>query len=403
MDNGVFAALSAQPALSPKGSNVAKCKVCRSPAHFFDVVDFNKFCSPEDCYFYGSTGIPVSYARCGRCGFIFTNFFDGWTPQEFSRFVYNDDYILVDGEYAGARPARDAAMVADRLQGLHDLRILDYGSGSGQLTEHLKSHGFGRVESYDPFSSPRRPTGTFEVVTCFEVLEHSTDPLATLADIGRLTDRGGLIIFSTGIQPETIGLLRANWWYIAPRNGHASIHTLESLALLAQASGFSLFTGDGVMAFGRPGASAKSVRILSSIGRRILFFQLTAPGPDTPPADDYVQAWHGVESDGLGSFRWTRESRVSWRLQTEPLAHCTLSVTLPLRMEIEPGFASASTLSLGDVLVPFSQSGNTVRASLNIDAPVEPVITLMTPAPIRPCDRSSTPDQRPLGLAIATQ
>ena len=40
------------------------------------------------------------------------------------------------------------------------------------------------MEAYDPFVSQfaEKPSGLFECVICFEVLEHSIDPARTLGD-----------------------------------------------------------------------------------------------------------------------------------------------------------------------------------------------------------------------------
>ena len=159
MDRQLFERLVRLPQLSSTKRQTVSCKICGSDAYFFDVVDFNKSCSQSDIYPFEVSGIPVWYFRCRICGFLFTQFFDDWTPQDFARFVYNKDYIKVDGDYAGARPERCAAAVARRLVRFPYLRILDFGSGSGLLANHLRSHGFAHVSSYDPFSSPSRPEG----------------------------------------------------------------------------------------------------------------------------------------------------------------------------------------------------------------------------------------------------
>src|SRR5262249_24894106 len=159
------------------------------------------------------------------------DFFDSWTAEDFAKFVYNEDYIKVDAEYAGIRAERDAAAMASRLSGLENLRILDYGSGAGLFAEQLRNRGLHNVVSYDPFSNPGRPLGQYDLITCFEVLEHAAAPLATISDIASFLHPTGCAIFSTGIQPPDINVTRAGWWYVAPRNGHASIYTLAALAL----------------------------------------------------------------------------------------------------------------------------------------------------------------------------
>jgi len=54
-----------------------------------------------------------------------------------------------------------------------------------------------------------------------------------MSDIISLTDAGGLSLFSTALVPWDIDRLRAQWWYVAPRNGHVSLMSQKSLELLA--------------------------------------------------------------------------------------------------------------------------------------------------------------------------
>src|SRR5215469_12401355 len=107
------------------------CKLCGGFSPPFDSVDFYKYCSPTNPFAFGFAGITADYRRCQDCGFIFTDFFDDWTPAEFATYVYNADYPRIDSEYADIRPGNVAAQVAERLGAWRDIDILDYGSGSG--------------------------------------------------------------------------------------------------------------------------------------------------------------------------------------------------------------------------------------------------------------------------------
>jgi 2-polyprenyl-6-hydroxyphenyl methylase/3-demethylubiquinone-9 3-methyltransferase len=402
MDEQLFDKLAALPHLSLANRKTTPCKICGSESYFFDVVDFNKSCNQPEVYPFDASGVAVPYCRCTVCRFLFTQFFDDWTPQDFARFVYNDDYIKVDGEYAGIRPEREADAIARRLADLAHLRILDYGSGSGVFADRLRSHGFGSVSSYDPFSSPPRPDGPFDIITCFEVLEHTPSPRGTLSDIASLLDSKGCVIFSTAIQPPTIGEIRANWWYVAPRNGHVSIYSLNSLARLGQSAGLVLHVGTGGTAFAGPDMSPESQRILSLVGRPFQFFQLTAPerGDTIPP--EQKTSWHGVEGSGAASFRWTREAEIVWRVQAQPFQPCELLITVPIQNEIQAGFASRCRLEVGSKSVVLARDVGVLIGSLSIQESAEALVKLVTPPVLRPCDLGPKSDARPLGLAIST-
>ena len=220
----------------------ATCKCCGGAAKIFDVVDFNKNAETargrevlELC------GIPVYYHRCCDCGFIFTVAFDTFSHEEMAEFIYNDQYLLVDPDFVERRPSVNAQSMAEIFGATHDLRILDYGGGTGLLAQHLRAAGFTSVETYDPFVTEHatRPTGRFDLVLAFEVLEHTCDPGGTIEDIESLLSPSGLVMFSTLMQPQEIDSIRLSWWYAAPRNGHVSLYSRESFTRLVEPLGLT--------------------------------------------------------------------------------------------------------------------------------------------------------------------
>lgn len=120
--------------------------------------------------------------------------------------------------------------------------ILDFGGGNGQFADRLRAVGFSTCDTYDPFSQgfAALPQQQYDIVTCFEVLEHTPNPLGTVAAISGLLKDDGVVIFTTMVQPENFEQLGLSWWYIGPRNGHISIHSPKSLELLWRAVGFSV-------------------------------------------------------------------------------------------------------------------------------------------------------------------
>lgn len=247
MDRLLSAVFSSLPSLSKNEFNKlsSKCKICGADAHFFDVIDFNRFCSfpleqNEFGYAFGIANIPVPYVRCTCCGFLFTNFFDTWSHDDFKKYIYNDDYIKVDPDYVSLRGISWANSFSGLLDSVRDLRILDYGSGAGVFEETMNSLGYKNVASYDPFSSTARPAGRFDIITCIEVIEHTTDPSGTLDDILKFLNPGGIVILSQIMQPKDIKVIRGHWWYLGPRNGHVSTYTTMALAQLAAQKGYQL-------------------------------------------------------------------------------------------------------------------------------------------------------------------
>ena len=217
------------------------CKVCGEGCRLFGFVDFHKSCEEARGKKLPLSGLAVYYRRCGRCGFVFTADFDGWGFEEFRRYIYNSDYGLVDPDYAEARPAANARLVAETFPLAREAtRILDYGGGAGLLAERLRGQGFS-AETYDPFSEfDALPSERFDLITCFEVMEHVPQPRQTVKTMTGLLKDEGAIFFSTLVQPADFAQVGLGWWYAAPRNGHISLYSTAALARLFGEAGMKV-------------------------------------------------------------------------------------------------------------------------------------------------------------------
>jgi hypothetical protein len=381
-------------ALRPLRDNIPAetipCKICSGRSTVFDIVDFNKICDKK-LYPFGFSYIPVLYYRCEACSFIFTTFCDSWTFADYSRFIYNDDYVLVDPEYTGSRAMRTASAIAELLRGCESARILDYGSGSGVFAEAMKTRGFADIAVYDPFSEPERPTGPFEILTCFEVVEHAVSPLTVFEDMLSLLASGGAIIIGVALQPANIGEIRCNWWYIAPRNGHVSIYAQETFARIADKLGLTLRMGNGLYAFSQPTVFSVIRAALDHIGPMFNgVIRLSAPADDDP-------CWNGREIAGPTPFRWTKSSEVLW--PTHRFRPGTTQIRIPYLMEIVPDFAEGSHVFLGAKPLPTEVSYDCIAATVTLAQATTERVRLVTP-PLRIPQEWGTPDTRTLGLGI---
>ncbi len=217
------------------------CKCCGSGAEFFLRVDASRTCEDRRRPPFPPSGIGVDYVRCDACGFIFTDYLDRLTEDQIGSRIYNSEYIKADPEFATIRPSLFADMLADMLGPARTgIEALDYGGGEGLLARLARDRGFARYDSYDPyFSDQPDPDRRYELVTAFEVVEHSRDPFATLWDALSYVRPDGVLFFTTQLQPSDVG---ADWWYIAPRNGHVSLHSDQSLRTLAQRCGARLLS-----------------------------------------------------------------------------------------------------------------------------------------------------------------
>ncbi|HUB15306.1 MAG TPA: class I SAM-dependent methyltransferase [Acetobacteraceae bacterium] len=248
------------------------CKCCGGASLPFATVDFSRSCVDRPEPVFAPAGEPVPYVRCERCGFLFTCHFDALTAAEMANKIYNADYIKADPEFADSRPRFFAAMLQEWLgPASNGFAALDFGGGRGLLAQLVRAAGFPEFASYDPyFDTTPVPATRFDLVTAFEVVEHTRDPLATFREMLALLRPNGAVLFSTLLQPRRV---QPDWWYMAPRNGHVSLHSRHSLARLADAvnCGFVSISA-GLHLFHRSPANAATRALVRRHARPILRF-----------------------------------------------------------------------------------------------------------------------------------
>lgn len=218
--------------MNPRYQNIP-CKICGSKTKIFGVCDFNKSCEGEKLeHILPLSGTPVYYLQCEYCKFIFTVDFDHWSVEKFKTYIYNDQYILVDPEYLIIRPKNIAEWIRPFINQFQT--ILDFGSGSGEFSKQLSLYGF-TAQSYDPIVDDKISFDKdfkFDIVTAFEVLEHTPDPYFTAKEMIKfLRPKHGKIITMT-VTNDEISHQKINHWYIAPRNGHICMHSKMSLEIM---------------------------------------------------------------------------------------------------------------------------------------------------------------------------
>jgi len=253
-------------------SPVAPCKICGGEAAPFDIVDFNKSCVKGQ-YLFGLKAVPVVYRRCTRCHFIFTDFGDTFSGSDWATHVYNADYIKVDPDYLHARPCHNAREIITLLAGRKaDVVGLDYGGGNGKTASLLRDNGWA-FDSYDPYGatefSPGR-LGHYNFCSAIEVFEHTPDPIASLGSLLKMATPGKLLVLlGTGTHDGHVSDdSRLSWWYAAPRNGHISLYSRESLRILAERFGLTYSCGkNGTSHLLARGVSEKETRALLSRGK----------------------------------------------------------------------------------------------------------------------------------------
>jgi hypothetical protein len=221
-----------------------ECLLCGHTAHLFDVVDFNKSCDRQEGE-YQLSGIAIYYAICDHCGFCFAPEIMAWTDAELKEKIYNDEYVLIDPEFVEIRPKKDEARLNELFPQHDHIRHLDYGGGEGKLSQLLKNSGWNTI-SYDPFFNTDQEIeqlGKFDLITVFEVFEHTKNIHRLMEDLSLLVKPEGVIFFSTAVTDKTIFRnKRLDWWYASPRNGHISLFRLDNLITLGQRYGLNMLS-----------------------------------------------------------------------------------------------------------------------------------------------------------------
>lgn len=176
----------------PYRGQVVACPVCDAPR------------------FHRIAGLDRRFKRlptvmCEHCGLLYTNPMPD--EAELSRYYekyYRFDYQLVTTKPTDKHRRKRHAEARGRIANLDSLladgaRILDFGCGSGEFVEQMleaghDAHGFEPGEAYgtdargrlgDRISVARwqdmELDATFDLVTCFHVIEHLRDPLSAFA------------------------------------------------------------------------------------------------------------------------------------------------------------------------------------------------------------------------------
>jgi SAM-dependent methyltransferase len=374
------------------GNKAKNCRMCGGNAVHFTYVDFNKSCR-TDIQFKPS-GVLVGYMRCTLCDFIFTDFFDEWTSTDFGELIYNADYIKVDEEYLGERPHRSAQAMVRILSAVKNGRILDYGSGNGRFAEELGKLGFGNVENYDVYASPGRPEGRFDVITSFDVIEHSLNPRETIKDMLSFMKNDGCLFIGQTFQPEDIDQIRGDWWYLAPRNGHISTFSADTMRMFAEREKLRFDNFGASFAISRPERSEVTQRIIATAVPVKLGVQLLAPGD--LGAEPF--GWQPLEWDVEGfSFRWTSEREVSFG---ELVLEGKCRFEIPYHIAIDDVFLERSALRIGAETHRLRCRGKLLIAEFFFARRMLLPVTLVTPPPIAPAERDVPEDKRRLGIAV---
>lgn len=204
------------------------CPICSKSTVLLGKVDLNR-----DCL--GLLPLQnekfIEYYICTYCKFISAPTMYKWASKEFREKIYNNEYTKIDPDFISVRPRVMARSLVELCPDPRGVKHLDYGGGTGTLSNILKEVQWDS-SYYDPYMSTQsKPSGKFNLVTSIEVFEHSNNPKKLIKDILEVLSSKGVLIFTTFLSDNKQSI---DWNYIAPRNGHISIYSKLSLELLAK-------------------------------------------------------------------------------------------------------------------------------------------------------------------------
>jgi hypothetical protein len=196
-----------------------------------------------------------TYLECGDCGYIFLR-----PQQRISVDLERQRYSTHNNDPKDERYRSFLMKGFDQLrpfisQGSHGI---DYGCGPSQaLKTWLETEGF-RVDCYDPAFWPNSAVleGTYDFVTCTEVVEHLHSPMEVFLRLDSMLRPGGWMMWMTDIcqDPEKF----SEWSY---RNDetHVGFYQKKTIEWIAQKMKWRLeLLKQRVMIFHKPLANPPS-------------------------------------------------------------------------------------------------------------------------------------------------
>ncbi|MDP1832480.1 MAG: class I SAM-dependent methyltransferase [Geothrix sp.] len=188
--------------------------------------------------------IAVNYHRCETCASLILPS-PHWLEEAYSKTIIPDpDQGSLNRSMFVHRCIRRLRATRVRLLP-RQFRSLDVGCGKGLLLRLLLDEGMD-AWAYDPYPksiyaedrilSEFPSGGGFDLVTLIEVLEHTLDPVDTLARFRTSLAPSGLILASTELFDESIH--GKNWHYLAPEHGqHITLFSRQGLQIACDKAG----------------------------------------------------------------------------------------------------------------------------------------------------------------------
>lgn len=170
------------------------------------------------------------YHLCPSCNCVFT-------PRL--------NQAMIKTENNGHSGRHDQNQDAVRLQrliqalGQRPGQLIDFGCGQGETTRFLQSQGIQTVgiDQDTPVQLKDVAAGSVDGIMMVEVIEHLYEPNPIFQQFNRVLKTGGVAYIESSFADQKD---LAAWPYLDPAIGHCTVHTLRSMAIVAEKNGFKV-------------------------------------------------------------------------------------------------------------------------------------------------------------------
>ena len=201
--------------------------------------------------------------RCKHCGLVYVNpRITETVNQEYYKFKLDGDQAFINNHFIAS-----AAYHASYWQRMVRVvkkykkagKLLDVGCGSGDFLIAAKAAGFcvigqdisdyfvelNKTENQITvgtsfYLKPDESSNSFDVITCFDVIEHHRNPVGLLSEIRKLLKPGGLLIISTHDIGNIFAKLYGEKWRMIYPIGHLTYFTRKTMRKILSQSGYDL-------------------------------------------------------------------------------------------------------------------------------------------------------------------
>ncbi|MEN0054058.1 MAG: class I SAM-dependent methyltransferase [Mucilaginibacter sp.] len=240
--------------------NIDNCRICGNA--FTQKFDFKEM-------MFGFRD-RFDYATCGNCGALqilsIPSNIDKYYPSDYVSFIQSTLPLkrqpllkrLVSDLRLKRKYRISNSHLLDYLRPIKakpSAKILDIGCGKGALICALFNLGFENITGVDKFipkevdhgygvkvlkkDLTELPANSYDLLIMHHVLEHVDNQIAELKNCHKLLKKNGILMVSIPLLGKAWEIYKDNWVQLdAPR--HYVLHTMKSISLLAERTGFKI-------------------------------------------------------------------------------------------------------------------------------------------------------------------